>query len=174
METKTWSQMIPARKAALIFAGIVGFFLVVLLAWKVFTPSERDSFALRDQDEKIRDMEDRVAKLQRELDESSKRIASLQSGSDEPPKVRRSQRNNVRRDEPRPISQNATPEPRLYETVRSTSVFEEPSSSSRKVGSIPNGVRVRVVGSSGDWLEVHSKQGRAPGFIRSEDAVVSR
>ena len=174
METKMWWQMVPARKAALIFAGIVGFFLVVSLAWKLFAPSAKDSFALLDQEEKIRDMEDRVAKLQRELDESSKRIASLQSGSDEPTRARRSQRNNVRREEPRLINQNATAEPRLYETVRSTSVFEEPSSSSRKLGTIPNGIRVRVVGSSGDWLEVHSKQGRPPGFIRKEDAVLSR
>ena len=167
--------MVPARKAGLIFAGAVGFFLAVMLAWKALTPTDKDSFALRDQEEKIRDMEDRIGKLQKELDDSSKRLASLQAGSDEPVRPRRSQRNNnVRRDEPRPINQNAASEPRLYETVRSTSVFEEPSSSSRKLGTIPNGIRVRVVGSSGDWLEVHSKQGRPPGFIRKDDAVVSR
>ena len=43
----------------------------------------RDSLALHQQEEKIRDMEDRIARLQKELEESSKQIASLQPGSDE-------------------------------------------------------------------------------------------
>lgn len=158
----------------MIGAGVTGLVLVIFLAWKAFTPADGDSFALRDQEEKIRDMEDRVAKLQRELEESSKRIATLQAGSDEPSRTRRAQRNSFRRDEGRSTEPSAAPEVRLYETVRSTSVFEEPSSSSRKVGTIPNGSRVRVVGATGDWLEVRSRQGRPPGFIRRDDAVLSR
>ena len=164
----------PIGKKGSIFVGVIAFALVVFLAWKAFwTPGDRDSLALRQQEEKIRDMEDRVARLQKELEESSKQIASLQPGSDETTRTRRKV-NNSRQDEARLADQNPSPEPRLYQTVRSTSVFEEPSASSQKVGSIANGSRVRVVGSTGDWLEVRSKQGRPPGFIRRDDAVLMK
>jgi len=152
---------------------VIALALVVFLAWKVFwRPNDKDSLALQ-QEEKLRDMEDRVARLQKELEESLKQIASLQAGSDETTRTRRKV-NNSRQDEARLADQNPSPEPRLYQTVRSTSVFEEPSASSRKVGSIGNGSRVRVVGSTGDWLEVRSKQGRPPGLIQRDDAVLMR
>jgi len=160
-------------KKASIFVGVIALALFVFLAWKVFwRPNDKDSLALQ-QEEKLRDMEDRVARLQKELEESSKQIASLQAGSDETTRTRRKV-NNSRQGEARLADQNPSPEPRLYQTVRSTSVFEEASGSSRKVGSIPNGTRVRVVGSTGDWLEVRSKQGRPPGFIQRDDAVLMR
>ena len=177
-DKKTWWQVLPKGKKGSIFVGVIAFALVVFLAWKIFsTPNDRDSFALREQEEKIRDMEDRVSRLQKELEESSKKIATLQGGSDEPTRGRRSadrKVNNSRRGETRPAGQNPSLEPRLYETVRSTEVFEEPSASSRKVATIPNGSRVRVAGSTGDWLEVRSKQGRPPGFIRRDDAVLMK
>jgi FtsZ-binding cell division protein ZapB len=172
-DKKTWWQVLPIGKKGSIFAGVIAFALVVFLAW----PNDRGSSALQQQEEKIRDMEDRIARLQKELEESSKQIASLQPGSDETPRARRSAQRNVnnsRREETRLADQNPSTEPRVYQTVRSTSVFEEPSASSRKVGSIGNGSRVRVVGSTGDWLEVRSKQGRPPGFIRRDDAVLMR
>jgi Bacterial SH3 domain len=177
-DKKTWWQVLTMGKKGSIFVGTIVFALVVFLAWKVFwTPNDRDSSAVQQQEEKLRDMEDRVARLQKELDESSKQIASLQAGSDESMRTRRSDQrkvNNSRREETRLADQNSSQETRFYRTVRSTSVFEEPSASSRKVGSIPNGTKVRVVGSTDDWLEVRSKQGRAPGFIRQDDAVVMR
>ena len=158
------------RKGA-IFVGVIAFALVLFLGWKAFrTPNDRDSFAVEQQEEKLRDMEDRVATLQKELEESSKQIESLRGGSDETMRASRSARkvSNSRREETR------VAETRYYQTVRSTSVFAEPSASSRKVGSIPNGTKVRVVGSTDDWLEVRSKQGRPPGFIRQADAVLMR
>lgn len=57
-----------------------------------------------------------------------------------------------------------------YETRDSTPLFESPSSSSRVVANIPSGTRVEVVSSKGDWLEVHSRRGNPPGFIRRQDA----
>jgi len=177
-DKKTWWQVLPMGKKGSVFVGVIAFALVVFLAWKVFwTPNDRDALALQQQEEKIRDMEDRVARLQRELEESSKQIASLQAGSDETTRARRSAQrkvNNSSGEETRLADHNPSPEPRFYQTVRSTSVFEEPSASSQKVGSIANGSRVRVVGSNGDWLEVRSKQGRPPGFIRRDDAVLMR
>ena len=59
----------------------------------------------------------------------------------------------------------------IYETRRTTNVHEEPSASAKTVASIPQGTRVTVVSSSGDWLEVHSKRGNPPGFIRRDDAA---
>jgi len=58
-----------------------------------------------------------------------------------------------------------------YETVRDTSVFEEPSASSKVVGSIPRGYKVEVLASTGSWLEVRSRSGNPPGFIRRNDAL---
>jgi len=57
-----------------------------------------------------------------------------------------------------------------YETRDSTPLFELPSSASRVVANIPAGTRVEVVNSKGDWLEVHSRRGNPPGFIRRQDA----
>ena len=177
-EKKTWWQMMPMGKKGWIGAGVTVFALVVLLAWMVVrTPSDRSSFALQDQEDKIRDMEDRIAKLQNELEESTKQIETLQGRSVDGTGARTSaprQSYNTRREEARRSDPSPAPQTRFYQTVRSTSVFEEPTSSSRQVASIPNGSRVRVVGSSGDWLEVRSKQGRPPGFIRREDAVLMR
>ena len=171
-DKKTWWQVLPIGKKGSIFAGVIAFALVVFLGW----PNDRGSSALQQQEEKIRDMEDRIARLQKELEESSKQTASLQAGSDETKRTRRSAQRNVnnsRREETRRTDQNLSSE-RFYQTVRSTSVFEEPSPSSRKVGSIANATKVRVVGSTDDWLEVRSKQGRPPGFIRRDDAVLMR
>jgi len=66
-------------------------------------------------------------------------------------------------------------EPRTYETVRSAAVHAEPANSSRVVAQITKGTQITVVGSGGGWLEIHSKHGKPPGFIRADDAVfVSR
>lgn len=60
----------------------------------------------------------------------------------------------------------------LYETVRPTTVFEQPASSSRIVSRISKGVQVNAVRSVGDWLEIRSKQGNPPGYIRADDATL--
>jgi cytoskeletal protein RodZ len=63
----------------------------------------------------------------------------------------------------------------VYETTRATTVYEDPSPSSRVVSQIGQGTRINVVNSTGDWLEVRSKHGKPPGFVRSDDArMVSR
>jgi len=171
----SWWQVFPLGKNGSIFVGVIAFALVVFLAWAFWTPNDRGSLALQQQEEKIRELEDRIARLQKELEEGSRQNTSSQAGSDETTRARRSTERNVnsRREETRRTDQNLVSE-RFYQTVRSTSVFEEPSASSRKVGNIANGTKVRVVGSTDDWLEVRSKQGRPPGFIRRDDAVIMR
>ena len=59
-----------------------------------------------------------------------------------------------------------------YQTLRPTSVHEQPAGASRRVAEIGKGTRVTVIGSSGDWLEVRSKYGKPPGFIRRDDAAL--
>ena len=62
-------------------------------------------------------------------------------------------------------------EPRTYETVRSTPVYEEPANSSRVLSQIAKGTEITVVGSGDGWLEIRSKHGKPPGFIRADDAM---
>jgi hypothetical protein len=75
-----------------------------------------------------------------------------------------------RSNRPTPASRGGA-SPGVYETLRSTTVYEDPSASAKVLASIPAGVRVNVVNSSGEWLEVHSKRGNPPGFIRRGDAT---
>ena len=65
-------------------------------------------------------------------------------------------------------------EPGVYETRRVTAVYEEPLSSARVVNQIAKGTDVTVVRSVGEWLEVRSKHGNPPGFIRTDDVMLVR
>ncbi|MGH7886630.1 MAG: hypothetical protein ACREPG_02110 [Candidatus Binatia bacterium] len=59
-----------------------------------------------------------------------------------------------------------------YEITQSSRVYAAPSELSQQMGDIEPGVRVNVVNSKNGWLEIHSKHGRPPGFIRKESARV--
>jgi hypothetical protein len=66
------------------------------------------------------------------------------------------------------------PAPRVrgtFETVRATQVYGGPSENSPLIASIGPGMKLNVVDSSNGWLEIRSKHGRPPGFIRQEAAV---
>jgi Bacterial SH3 domain len=58
-----------------------------------------------------------------------------------------------------------------FQTVRPTQVFSGPSEESEPIVNIAKGTRVNVVDSRDGWLEIRSKHGRPPGFIRQETAV---
>jgi TolA-binding protein len=62
-------------------------------------------------------------------------------------------------------------EPGLYETMRATSVYQKPASSSRVMSQISKGTQITVIRSAGDWLEIRSKHGNPSGFIRADDAT---
>lgn len=55
-----------------------------------------------------------------------------------------------------------------FETIRSTTVFAEPSTAAKIVSNIDRGIRVNVVASNGEWLELRSRFGNPPGYIRRE------
>jgi len=77
--------------------------------------------------------------------------------------------------EARPVSKSSTlAAPRVqgtFQTVRATQVFSAPSEDSALVAEIGKGVKINVVGSREGWLEIRSKHGRPPGFIRQEETV---
>jgi hypothetical protein len=71
-----------------------------------------------------------------------------------------------------PAARLQPPVARTYEITRSTRVYTGPSELSQAMGDIEPGVRVNVVNAKDGWLEIHSKHGRPPGFIRKEGARV--
>jgi hypothetical protein len=38
------------------------------------------------------------------------------------------------------------------------------------ISKIESGTRINVVGSTGGWLEVRSRRGNPPGYVRADDA----
>ena len=66
---------------------------------------------------------------------------------------------------------NASPRVRgAFQTVRPTQVFSGPSEDSAFIADIGEGTKVNVVDSRDGWLEIRSKHGRPPGFIRQDAA----
>lgn len=61
-----------------------------------------------------------------------------------------------------------------YEITQAIRVYAAPTEFSQPVGDIEPGVKVNVVNARDGWLEIHSKRGRPPGFIRKEAARVVR
>jgi SH3 domain-containing protein len=57
-----------------------------------------------------------------------------------------------------------------FKTTRPTQVYSGPSENSALIASVKSGMKVNVVGSRDGWLEIRSKHGRPPGFIRQEAA----
>lgn len=58
-----------------------------------------------------------------------------------------------------------------YKVIRASQVYAAPSEISRSLGDIEPGTNVIVVNALDGWLEIHSKHGRPPGFIRREVAA---
>ncbi len=65
-----------------------------------------------------------------------------------------------------------TPGP--YRVLRPTSVYSEPREDSRQIATIEPGTKVQVVDDQRDWLEIRSKHGRPPGFIKKDSVVPKR
>ncbi len=58
-----------------------------------------------------------------------------------------------------------------YRVMRPSRVYAAPNELSRSIGDIEPGVNVNVVNARDGWLEIHSKHGRPPGYIRREAAA---
>jgi hypothetical protein len=161
--------------------------------------SEANLKQLQAKEQMIQSQEAQLAQTRRQLDESSNQLAEIKTKLEESRKelalaqqrlkadTRRvdglsaSRSANVRRTAARaPDTVASLPQPvarrtavaGVYETTRATSVYENPSSAARVISQIGSGTRINVVNSTGDWLEVRSKRGNPPGYVRSGDARV--
>jgi hypothetical protein len=70
--------------------------------------------------------------------------------------------------------QKTKPSPRLrgaFEITRPTQVYSGPSEITLAIARIEPGTKINVIDSRDGWLEIRSKHGRPPGFIRQEAAV---
>jgi hypothetical protein len=154
---------------------------------------------LREKDQKIESLEGELAQVRKELTENSTEVAELKAKLEESEKdlvsaqqrlgtsareagrlaANRAQaptRASARSAEPLAQTAPSVParraaEPGIYETIRATSVYEDPSASSRVLSQVSKGTRINVVGAVGGWLEVRSKVGNPPGFLRLDDAM---
>lgn len=124
---------------------------------------------------KLAQSENDLAAAQRKLTAANREIERLSTS-----RIASAPRPAVRASEPTvaPVANtrlSTAIEPRTYETVRSTPVYQEPAASARVIAQITRGTQITVVGSGGGWLEIRSKHGKPPGYIRADDAIfVSR
>ena len=72
---------------------------------------------------------------------------------------------------PPPAAKPAAKVAGTYEVTRPGQVYAAPSESSQRLGDIEPGTKVSVVDKRDGWLEIHSKHGRPPGFIRQNMAA---
>jgi len=123
---------------------------------------------------KLKTTESELAATRNRLAAANREIDRLSSARVAPP-ARSSRAANPAPAAPVPSSARRGAEPGLYETVRPTTVFEEPAVSARILSRINKGTQVNVVRSGSEWLEIRSNRGNPGGFIRADDAtLVSR
>lgn len=162
---------------------------------------EQQERSLQEKDATIKDLEAQLAQLRQEHQGTRSEIeelkAKLQESSNDVVEMRKKLADTNRQVEtlaalrnsgtPRPAARSieqpapATSagslrgrgglEPGTYESARTASVYEAPASSSKIVTQISKGTQVTVVRSVGDWVEIRSKHGNPPGYIRADDVA---
>lgn len=151
---------------------------------------------LQSKDQMIQSQEAQLAQTRQQLKETSDQLEAMKIKLDEGQKVlalaqhRRREADRLRASTPppsavrqtasrspasaetlpRPAAGRATTSLGPYETIRATAVHEDPSSTSRVISQISGGTKINVVSSAGGWLEVRSRRGNPPGYVRAEDA----
>lgn len=153
---------------------------------------------LQEREQKIKTLEGELKQLRQELDRGKSQVAALAAKLEESQKelsATQQRLTTATRDAGRAASKRApvtpgstarsvkapsspTPparrsaEPGVYEVIRATTVREEPSGAARRITDINKGTKITVVRTVGDWLEVRSKQGNPPGYVRLDDAIL--
>jgi SH3 domain-containing protein len=156
---------------------------------------------LQAKDQTIQSQEEQLAKTRQQLNENSNQLAEMKTKLEAGQKelsltkqrlsvaaTRQADRLNASRSPvvrrtasrapdtaatiPQPAAARRTAAPGVYETTRQTSVYEDPSSTSRVISQIDRGTRLNVASAAGGWLEVRSKHGNPPGYVRADDARV--
>jgi DNA gyrase/topoisomerase IV subunit A len=131
-----------------------------------FEQNQKDLVSTR---RKFEESQKDLTSTRRKLFEANREVDRLASS-----RVASVPRPAARSPEPLPPQPSTTPSRRTaeagtYETVRQTTVYEEPTNSARPVAQISKGTEVTVVRSVGEWVEVRSKHGKPPGYIRSDE-----
>ena len=134
---------------------------------------------LNDTSNQLAAMKTKLEANQNELSLAKQRLSAAAQQTDRPtasraPVARRtaSRATDTAGSLPAPAPARQTAAPGVYETTRATSVYENPSSAARIISQIGGGTRINVVSSAGGWLEVRSKRGNPPGYVRADDARV--
>jgi hypothetical protein len=153
---------------------------------------------LQEREQKIKTLEGELKQLRQEIDRGKSQAAALTAKLEESQKELSATQQRLAtttRDAGRAASKRApvapgstarsvktpsspTPparraaEPGVYEVIRATTVREEPSGGARRITDINKGTKITVVRTVGDWLEVRSKQGNPPGYVRLDDAIL--
>ena len=132
---------------------------------------------LNENSQQLAEMKTKLEANQKELSLTQQRLSVATRQADRPsasrsPAVRRtaSRAPDAAAPLPQPVAAGRTSAPGVYETTRATSVHADPSPTSRVISQIDGGTRINVVNSAGGWLEVRSKRGNPPGYVRSDDA----
>jgi len=135
--------------------------------------SQGSTSTLEQLTKKLKATESELAATRNRLAAANREVDRLSSTRAAPPA--RSRAANPAPAAPVPNSARRGADAGLYETVRPTTVFEEPAISARILSRINKGTQVNVVRSGGEWLEIRSNRGNPGGFIRADDAtLVSR
>ena len=153
--------------------------------------SEANLKQLQAKEQMIQNQEAQLAQMRQQLNENANQLAEMKTQLEENQQklsltqqrlsvaTRQADRPNASRSAvarrtasraPDTAAARRTAAPGIYETTQVTSVYEDPSSSSRVISQIDRGTRINVVSSAGGWLEVRSKRGNPPGYVRSDDA----
>jgi predicted nucleic acid-binding Zn-ribbon protein len=93
-----------------------------------------------------------------------------------PPNVAEKAKPVVKEDVALVVKRDGTAKPEVqavgtYKVIQPGRVYAAPNELSRSIGDIQPGINVNVVHARDGWLEIHSKHGRPPGFIRREVAA---
>jgi hypothetical protein len=184
--------------AAMLVMALIAFFAGgYMQRSELSLSSEANLRELQAKDQMIQSQEAQLAQMRQQLSESSDRLAEMKAKLEESEKAlalskqrldvaaREADRLNASRSQavrrtasrapataaslPQPPEKRAAA-PQVYETIRATSLYETPSPGSRVVSQISGGTRINVVNSAAGWLEVRSKRGNPPGYVRSDDA----
>ena len=152
---------------------------------------------LKHKEQKLQNLETELAKARKELARQSTQVGQLTTKLEQSQKNLASTQQKLTRtakeaerlaaaskaasaaqSSPRPVETtsrtgdaSSTSDLGVYQTIRTTSVYQEPSPSSRVLLRINKGTRVSVVRSLGDWLEVRSQRNNPPGFVRRDDVT---
>jgi Bacterial SH3 domain len=186
--------------AAMLVVAVIAFFAGGYIhRSELLLSSQAYSKQLQAKDQTIQSQEAQLAQTRQQLNENSTQLAAIKTKLVESQKelsttqqrlgatTRQVDRSNARRSPaatrtasrapdtaaasiPQPVGARRTSGPGVYETTRPTPVYENPSSAARVISQIDRGTRINVVSSTGGWLEVRSKRGNPPGYVRSDDA----